>query len=79
MALPLALFRCLKKPFLAAIIPRLFLIVFRYSQPILIRCSIHYVSSSAYGDWESTGYIIVIASIIVNVGLVVSSTLNYTA
>lgn len=79
MALPLALFRCLKKPFLAAIIPRLFLIVFRYSQPILIRCSIHYVSSSEYGDWESTGYMIVITSIIVNIGLVVSSKLNHIA
>ena len=79
MALLLALFRCLKKPFLAAIIPRLFLIVFRYSLPILIRRSIHYVSSSVYGDWESTGYMIVIASITVNVGLVVSSKLNHIA
>jgi hypothetical protein len=72
-ALPLALLKCIKEPFLAAIIPRLFLIVFRYSQPILIKRSIRFVieyrtsAVSDYGDW------LIISAVVVYLGLAVGS------
>ncbi|KAJ9155467.1 p-loop containing nucleoside triphosphate hydrolase [Pleurostoma richardsiae] len=73
MTLPLVLYRCLKRQFFAAVIPRLFLIVFRYAQPILIWRAIHYVTVPASGDWESTGYWLIVAALIVYMGLVVST------
>jgi ATP-binding cassette, subfamily C (CFTR/MRP), member 1 len=70
-ALPLALYRCLKQPFLAAILPRLFLIVFKYSQPILIKESIRYVTTS-YAITSSTySYWIILSGIAIYVGLAV--------
>ena len=72
--LPLALLKCIKKPFLAAIVPRLFLIAFRYSQPALIKLSIRYVTApdtnvnKDYGDW------LIILAIATYVGLAVSFT-----
>ncbi|KAH8596734.1 putative ABC transporter [Bisporella sp. PMI_857] len=72
-ALPLTLLKCIKEPFLAAIIPRLFLIVFRYSQPILIKRSIRFVieyrtgAVSDYGDW------LIISAVVVYIGLAIST------
>lgn len=43
--LPLSLIQSLKKPFFAPVMPRLFLIAFRYSQPILIREIIRYAAA----------------------------------
>ncbi|KAB8305120.1 hypothetical protein EYC80_004415 [Monilinia laxa] len=51
-SLPLALMKCLKQPFFAAVIPRLFLIAFRYSQPTLIKESINH----GYLCWPSSVY-----------------------
>jgi hypothetical protein len=70
-SLPLALYRCLKRPFLAAILPRLFLIVFKYSQPILIKESIRYVTTSYTIASSTYGYWIIISGIAVYFGLAV--------
>jgi hypothetical protein len=72
MSLPLALMKCLKQPFLAAIMPRLFLIVFRYSQPILIRESIRYVVAYPPKTESSQGFWLVLSAVAVYVGLAVS-------
>lgn len=72
MSLPLALMRCLKQPFLAAIVPRLFLIFFRYSQPILIRESIRYVVAYPTNPESSQGFWLVLSAVAVYVGLAVS-------
>jgi ATP-binding cassette subfamily C (CFTR/MRP) protein 1 len=70
-ALPLALYRCLKQPFLAAILPRLFLVIFKYSQPILIKESIRYVTASETFVSSIRGYWIVVSGIAVYAGLAV--------
>jgi hypothetical protein len=75
MSLPLAL-KCLKQPFLAAIIPRLFLIAFRYSQPILIRESIRYVVAYPTDKESSQGFWLVLSAVAVYVGLAVSPCLD---
>jgi ATP-binding cassette, subfamily C (CFTR/MRP), member 1 len=72
MSLPLALMRCLKQPFLAAIVPRLFLIFFRYSQPILIRESIRYVVRYPMNAETNQGFWLVLSAVVVYVGLAVS-------
>ncbi|AEO59860.1 hypothetical protein MYCTH_2308466 [Thermothelomyces thermophilus ATCC 42464] len=74
-ALPLALLRCIRRPFVAPIIPRLFLILFRYSQPALIRRSIQFVTDdvpSAAGV-ETRGYWLVFSAVTIYVGLAVST------
>ncbi|KAL2159582.1 hypothetical protein VTH06DRAFT_2151 [Thermothelomyces fergusii] len=73
--LPLALLRCIRRPFVAPIIPRLFLILFRYSQPALIRQSIQFVAdgvSSAVGV-EARGYWLVFSAVVIYIGLAVST------
>ncbi|KAH8689022.1 putative ABC transporter [Talaromyces proteolyticus] len=72
-SLPLALLRCLKKPFFAAILPRLFLIIFRYSQPALISESIRYVMTHPSDAGSSRGFWIVLSAAAVYVGLAVST------
>lgn len=69
--LPLALMKCISNPFLAAIIPRLFLIIFRYSQPILIKESIRYVGAYPAGSESSRGYWLVVSAVGIYVGLAV--------
>lgn len=71
--LPLALLKCGVKPFIAAIMPRLALILFRYSQPPLIKRSIRFVTSDALGEDNDYGYWLVVTAIIVYVGVAVSS------
>ncbi|KAK0708156.1 putative ABC transporter [Lasiosphaeris hirsuta] len=71
-SLPLALLRCLKRPFLAAILPRLFLIMFRYSQPILIRQSIRYVTAPTTSD-RNQGYWLIASAVAIYVGLALST------
>lgn len=70
--LPLALLACVKRPLLAAVLPRLFLIIFRYSQPILIKQSIRFVllDSTSRIDY---GYWLVVSAIVIYIGLAVSS------
>jgi ATP-binding cassette subfamily C (CFTR/MRP) protein 1 len=63
----------LRRPLAAAILPRLFLITFRYSQPVLINFLIRYVSNfpkeSESGD---QGRWLIVGALVVYVGLAVS-------
>ncbi|KAI1466683.1 P-loop containing nucleoside triphosphate hydrolase protein [Daldinia caldariorum] len=74
MTLPKILFATLKRPFLLAIPPRLFLTVFRYSQPIIIRRSIQFVTSDEPLNQIWTAQSLVMAAVIVYVGLAISTT-----
>ncbi|TVY43016.1 ABC transporter [Lachnellula occidentalis] len=71
--LPLALLKAVKKPFLAAIVPRLFLIAFRYSQPTLIKQSIRYVLTYSAGAQSNFGYWLIVSAAIVYVGLAMTT------
>ncbi|KAL2127939.1 hypothetical protein VTI74DRAFT_9944 [Chaetomium olivicolor] len=74
-ALPLALLRCIRRSFVAPVIPRLFLIFFRYSQPALIRQSIQFVTTSipSAAGLETRGYWLVFSAVAIYVGLAVST------
>ncbi|KAK5653329.1 hypothetical protein OQA88_9020 [Cercophora sp. LCS_1] len=72
--LPLTLLRCLKPQFLSAIPPRLFLILFRYSQPILIRQSIRYVTTTTSSS-PNHGYWLIVSAITIYTGLALSTAL----
>jgi ATP-binding cassette subfamily C (CFTR/MRP) protein 1 len=72
MTLPRVVLHALLRPFLSAIMPRLFLIVFRYSQPLLLKESIRFVISPIARDADSQGFTIVCAAIAVYSGLAVS-------
>ncbi|KAL7629149.1 hypothetical protein AAE478_000668 [Parahypoxylon ruwenzoriense] len=74
MALPKVLFRCLKGPFLVAIPSRLFLVFFRYSQPVIIRQAIMYVTNDDLESQTWTGHTLVLGALVVYVGLAVSTT-----
>ena len=69
MTLVCTLFRCMWTPFLQVIPYRLLLIVFKYSQPILIKQAIRYVSG---GQRVGIGTQVAIATPIIYVGLAVS-------
>ncbi|TVY42741.1 ABC transporter [Lachnellula subtilissima] len=71
--LPLALLKAVKKPFLVAVVPRLFLIAFRYSQPTLIKRSIRYVLTYSAGAQSNRGYWLVVSAAIVYVGLAIAT------
>ncbi|KAI0555381.1 putative ABC transporter [Xylaria curta] len=71
--LPLALLKCLQIPFLAAAAPRLFLIVFRYAQPSLIKESIKYAVTSSVALENHHGFWLIVSSIIIYVGLALST------
>lgn len=74
LALPLALVMCIRRAFIAPIIPRLLMILFRYSQPALIRQSIQFVSDGipTVAAVETRGYWLVLSAITVYIGLAVS-------
>jgi hypothetical protein len=73
----LAMFKTMKTPFLEAVLPRLFLIAFRYSQPLVIKESIRYVvaypskTDSNYGSW------LLLSAVAIYVGLAVRYCLTY--
>lgn len=69
--LALVLLRCLRAPFLTVIVPRLFVIYFRYSQPVLIRYAIEYVQSPDTD--EDRGYLVVFVAAILYIGLTLST------
>ncbi|KAF3769045.1 putative ABC transporter [Cryphonectria parasitica EP155] len=80
--LPLVLVRCLQRPFRAAIVPRLCLVIFRFAQPVLIQQSIRFVSQSH--DEEEVGvrvrgYWILVAAFFVYTGLAFSTVLYQRA
>lgn len=70
-ALPLALLRCIWRPMAAAAVPRLALILFQYSQPLLIKHSIRYVSTAPASTPTPLGYWLIVSSIVVYIGLAV--------
>ncbi|OTB06021.1 hypothetical protein M426DRAFT_319383 [Hypoxylon sp. CI-4A] len=74
MTLPKVLLRCLMRPFLLAIPARLFLTIFRYSQPVIIRQAILFVTSNETNSRGWTGHSLVIAAVVVYVGLAISTT-----
>lgn len=56
--------------FLAPVIPRLFLIIFRYAQPILITTAIRVLSGSSTQSAD-TGYVVILMAVAIYVGLAV--------
>ncbi|KAF7939946.1 uncharacterized protein EAE98_000073 [Botrytis deweyae] len=72
-SLALALMRCLKHPFLAAVVPRLSLIAFRYSQPLLIKESIEYVVAHSIEEESSRGFWLIVSAVAIYVGLALST------
>lgn len=58
--------------FLAPILPRLCLILFRYSQPVLIRNVIRYLDASMNENSTERDYTVVVMAVVVYVGLAVS-------
>jgi hypothetical protein len=73
--LPIALMKCLWKPFFAAVMPRLLLIVLRYSQPIFIKECIRYAVAYPTGAESSQGFWLVISAVFIYVCLAVGSVL----
>ncbi|KAI1090683.1 ABC transporter [Rostrohypoxylon terebratum] len=73
MTLPIVLLKCLLRPFLVAIPPRLFLTFFRYSQPIIIQQAIVFVTTDELAHQTWTGFSLVMAASIVYVGLAIST------
>ncbi|AEO64833.1 uncharacterized protein THITE_2142635 [Thermothielavioides terrestris NRRL 8126] len=73
MALPLTLLRSIRRLFVAPVMPRLFLILFRYSQPALIRKSIQFVSETSLAGSEMRGYWLVCSAVTIYLGLAVST------
>ncbi|KAH8663507.1 ABC transporter [Tricladium varicosporioides] len=72
--LPLVLLRCLLRPFLSAILPRLFLVTFRYSQALLISKTIRFINSGhTIEELRSMGYWLVVAAVLIYVGMAISS------
>ncbi|KUI63063.1 Canalicular multispecific organic anion transporter 2 [Cytospora mali] len=58
--------------FLAPILPRLSLIVFRYSQPVLISTAIRYLNTPLGEKSSTSGYSVILMAVIVYLGLAIS-------
>ncbi|KAJ8131478.1 hypothetical protein O1611_g2147 [Lasiodiplodia mahajangana] len=71
--LPLALLKALRNPFLASVIPRLFLIAFRYSQPPLIKNAIRYAKAYQLSMDDDQGFWLILSTAVVYVGLAIST------
>ncbi|KAH7400242.1 P-loop containing nucleoside triphosphate hydrolase protein [Cadophora sp. MPI-SDFR-AT-0126] len=69
--LPLVLLHCLSKPFTAAVLPRIFLVIFKYAQTVLISLAIRFVKGPDM-DREH-GYSLVLAALCVYLGLAIST------
>ncbi|TDZ30378.1 ABC transporter atnG [Colletotrichum spinosum] len=69
--LPGVLIQSMALPFIAPIIPRLFLIAFRYAQPLLIGAAIRYLNASSGGK-STTAYMIILKASFVYIGLAIS-------
>ncbi|KAI1109282.1 putative ABC transporter [Nemania sp. NC0429] len=72
-SLPLALLKSLRGPFLAASAPRLCLIIFRYSQPILIEKSIKFFARPPAETDAAHGYWLVVSAVAIYLGLALST------
>ncbi|KAI0401067.1 putative ABC transporter [Xylaria palmicola] len=71
----LVLTRCLQAYVFAPVIPRLFLILFRYSQPTLIKESIRYVATYVPEGGIGDRYWLTLSAVIVYFGLALSTAL----
>ncbi|KAK1995506.1 P-loop containing nucleoside triphosphate hydrolase protein [Colletotrichum falcatum] len=74
--LPKVLARSMLPHFLAPIIPRLFLIVFRYSQPVLISTAIRFLSGSSAQSADK-GRLVVFMAVAIYVGLAMSNAVYF--
>ncbi|KUI57164.1 Multidrug resistance-associated protein 1 [Cytospora mali] len=72
---PRVLLKCLQTPFLAAIVPRIFVVLFRFAQPLLISRAIRFVTSSPEEDERLNGYWIVVAASLIYIGMAVSTSI----
>ncbi|KAL6875904.1 P-loop containing nucleoside triphosphate hydrolase protein [Trichoderma longibrachiatum] len=72
LTLPKVLIATTLPHFLAPILPRLCLILFRYSQPVLIRNVIRYLDASMNENSTRRDYTVVVMAIVVYVGLAIS-------
>jgi hypothetical protein len=72
MTLPRVLLRTLLKPFLSAVLPRLFLTAFKYSQPVLIKEAIRFLTTARVEEDSRDGANLIIAAVVVYTGLAVS-------
>lgn len=72
MTLPRVLLRTLLKPFLSAVLPRLFLTAFKYSQPVLIKEAIRFLTTARVEEDSRDGSNLIIAAVVVYTGLAVS-------
>lgn len=70
--LPKVLVASMLPDFLAPMLPRLSLIVFRYSQPVLIGTAIRYLSTPPEEKSSKTGYSVILMAGVVYLGLSVS-------
>ncbi|WQF82387.1 Putative AAA+ ATPase domain, ABC transporter type 1, transmembrane domain-containing protein [Colletotrichum destructivum] len=75
--LPKVLALSMLPQFLAPIIPRLFLIVFRYAQPVLISTAIRYMSGSSSAQSMETGHLIIAMAVVIYVGLAMTRAVYY--
>jgi len=75
-SLLITLIKCLKWPFLAPVLPRLLLIVFRYSQPILIKESIRHVAAQPPGTQKGDAFWFIVSAVTIYVGLAVRCTIH---
>lgn len=57
--------------FLAPVLPRLSLIVFRYSQPVLISTAVRYLNSPLEEKSSNKGYSVILMAVVVYLGLAV--------
>ncbi|KAK2028383.1 ABC transporter [Colletotrichum zoysiae] len=70
--LPRVLVASLLSPFLAPIVPRLCLIVFRYAQPALISTIVRYLSTAINEDSPKSSFLLILMAVVVYVGLAIS-------
>jgi ABC-type multidrug transport system fused ATPase/permease subunit len=70
----LTLVRCLLTPFVSVILPRLSVVLFRCSQPILISRAIRYVQApTVEGDGQLEGYWLITMAVTIYLGLAIST------
>ncbi|KAK2053375.1 ABC transporter [Colletotrichum caudatum] len=74
LTLPRVLVASLLSPFLAPVVPRLFLIVFRYAQPVLISTVVRYLSTAIDEVSPKPDYALIVMAVVVYVGLAISKT-----
>ncbi|KAK5995410.1 ABC multidrug transporter B [Cladobotryum mycophilum] len=77
LTLPKVLAQCLAAPLISAVGPRLMLIIFRYSQPILISQAVQFIEDDTQSDDASRGYWLILAAIVIYTGQVFSTSLYY--